>query len=390
MFMLEEYHSIAIYSMKTYTDRVAVLNYKKSGKVINSCYIIGKRGVFAMIDLRSDTVTKPTEAMRKAAYEAEVGDDVYGEDSAVNELEETVADLLGKEAALFVPSGTQGNQIAILSHCSPGNEIILQEDSHIFLYEGAAASIFAGVQTRTMKGERGAICPEDLASAIRQDDIHFPETGLICLENTHNKAGGAVIPIENMMVIAQIAREHHIPIHLDGARLFNAAAASGISVAKYAQLTDTVQICLSKGLGAPAGSVIAGSKVFIDKARKWRKRLGGGMRQAGILAAPGLVALRDNADRLAEDHDNAKLLADGLAEIDGIEIINRVETNIVLADVQATGMTADAYVQLLKEQQVLANSFGPYIVRFVTHYDVGKGAIKKALSIAASLTKQPN
>ena len=244
------------------------------------------------IDLRSDTVTKPTEAMRRAMAEAEVGDDVYGEDPTVNRLEECAAEILGKEAALFVTSGTQGNQIAILCHAGPGDEIILEADSHIFYYEAGAASALAGVQTRPLPGRRGMMDPADVEGAIRGDDIHFPRTALICLENTHNRAGGAVLPLDRMAALREVA-DHRIPVHLDGARLFNAAVAMGVDVREFARFADSVSVCLSKGLGAPVGSLLAGEKAFIDEARQWRKRLGGGMRQAGVIAAPALLALTE-------------------------------------------------------------------------------------------------
>ncbi|MFG6118702.1 low-specificity L-threonine aldolase [Thalassobacillus sp. B23F22_16] len=340
-----------------------------------------------MIDLRSDTVTKPTEAMRQAAYEAEVGDDVYEEDPTVNKLEERAAEMLGKEAALFVTSGTQGNQIAILTHCKPGDEVILEQDAHLFVYEGAAMSALAGVQPRTIKGERGAMSPADVADAIRGEDIHFPETGLICLENTHNKAGGAVLPLENMKTIAQIAREHHVPIHLDGARLFNAAAATGISVDRYAALTDTVQFCLSKGLGAPVGSIIAGSADFIKRARKWRKRLGGGLRQSGIVAAPGLVALNEMTERLVEDHQHAEKLAAGLTELDGLTVENEVETNIILVNTKQAGYTAEQFLEALKAEGILAVPFGTHTVRFVTNYHITKEDIESVLTKVNQLVK---
>lgn len=250
-------------------------------------------------------------------YEAEVGDDVYGEDPTVNKLEEIAANILGKEAALFVTSGTQGNQIAGLVHCKTGQEVIMEAQAHLFLYEAAALSAFAGVQIRTLTGERGAMKPSDVEAAIRGDDIHEPETGLICIENTHNKAGGAVIPLENMKEIYQIAKRYGIPVHLDGARLFNASVASQVPVQEFAKYTDSVQFCLSKGLGAPVGSIIAGSSDFILKARKWRKRLGGGLRQAGVLAAPGIIALEENVNLLEVDHENAKQLAEGLQNIEG-------------------------------------------------------------------------
>ncbi|MCM3759185.1 low-specificity L-threonine aldolase [Alkalihalobacillus oceani] len=333
-----------------------------------------------MIDLRSDTVTKPTDAMRQASFEAVVGDDVYGEDPTINKLEETAAELVGKEAALFVSSGTQGNQISALTHCKPGNEVILEANSHIFMYEGAAFSVFAGVQSRPIVGDRGAMNPEEVKAAIRGTDIHYPETGLICIENTHNKAGGAIIPLSNMKEIFEIARMNHIPVHLDGARLFNASVATGISLKEYAACTDTLQFCLSKGLGAPVGSIIAGSKEFISTARKWRKRLGGGMRQAGIIAAPALIALTENMERLAEDHDNAKKLAEGLESVKGLSVINKVETNIVMVDVSKTKYDAAQFLIELRNQGILAGAFGPETIRLVTHYDVTSKDIEKALS----------
>jgi threonine aldolase len=338
-----------------------------------------------MIDLRSDTVTKPTEEMRKAAYSAEVGDDVYGEDPTVNKLEETAAKILGKEEALFVTSGTQGNQIAVLTHCRPGNEIILEAESHIFYYESGAVAALAGVQTRTIKGERGVMSPILVEDAIRGDDQHFPETGLICLENTHNRAGGAIIPLDNMRAIFEIAQNNKIPVHIDGARLFNAAAASQRSVSEFTQYCDTVQICLSKGLGAPVGSILAGNREFIAKARKWRKRLGGGLRQVGMIAAPGLVALNSMRDRLVEDHENALVLANGLADISGIKLVNQVDTNIVVVDISGLNLNENAFVEKLKNKGILTGTFGPNLVRFVTHFNVTSSDIKETLKIISVL-----
>ncbi|MEK4029194.1 low-specificity L-threonine aldolase [Pseudobacillus sp. FSL P4-0506] len=343
-----------------------------------------------MIDLRSDTVTKPSEKMRKAMYEAEVGDDVYGEDPTVNKLEELAAEMLGKEAALFVTSGTQGNQIAGLVHCKPGEEVILEAQSHIFLYEAAAMSAFAGVQTKTLVGERGAMKPSDVKAAIREDDIHQPETGLICIENTHNKAGGAVVPLKIMEEIYQIAQRNGVPVHLDGARLFNASVASGIPAKEFAKHTDTVQFCLSKGLGAPVGSIIAGSSRFISKARKWRKRLGGGLRQAGVLAAPGMIALQENIERLHEDHENARHLAEGLHSIEGITLENKVETNIVLVNIARSNQTTEIFLNELKRNGVLAGEFGPHLIRFVTNNGVTRTDIDKALlTIQRTVNVQP-
>lgn len=341
-----------------------------------------------MIDLRSDTITRPTEEMRRAAFEAEVGDDVYGEDPTVKRLEEKAAEMLGKEAALFVTSGTQGNQIAVLTHCSPGNEILLEADSHIFYYESGAVAALAGVQTRTIKGTNGAMNPDDVLAAIRGEDQHFPETGLICIENTHNRAGGAVVPAANMRAIYQHARAHQIPVHVDGARLFNAAAAANCSIQEYTQYSDTVQICLSKGLGAPVGSILAGSEEFIKRARKWRKRLGGGLRQVGIIAAPGLVALTKMTDRLVEDHDNARFLAEAIGEVDGLLIANSVDTNIVVLEVSGLGRSADEFVAALKDKGVLAVTFGPTQVRLTTHYDVSLKDLEKAVEAIREVTEE--
>lgn len=341
-----------------------------------------------MIDLRSDTVTKPTEEMRKAMYAAEVGDDVYKEDPTVRELEETAAEILGKEAALFVTSGTQGNQIAVLTHCRPGQELLLEEESHIFYYESGAVAALAGVQTRTIPGNRGAMDPKDVFNAIRTEDIHFPETGLICLENTHNRAGGAVIPVANMAEIYNIAKANKIPVHLDGARLFNAAAAAGVDVKEFAKSTDTVQICLSKGLGAPIGSIIAGSSDFINLARKWRKRLGGGMRQAGVIAAPGMIALTKMKDRLGEDQWNARVLAEAIEAIPGMKLARQPETNIVVADVADLNITSDVFVERLRSEGVIAGTFGPTYVRFVTHYDVTEDQIQQAIDSILRAAKQ--
>lgn len=341
-----------------------------------------------MIDLRSDTVTKPTKEMREAIYNAEVGDDVYEEDPTIIKLENLAAEMVGKEAGLFVPSGTQGNQTAVLTHCQPGEEIIVEAESHIFYYEGAAISAFAGVQPRTIPGQRGALAVTDIESAIRAEDVHFPETGLICLENTHNRAGGAIIPLANMRAIYEVAQEKQIPVHLDGARIFNAAVASNTAAKEFAAYTDSIQFCLSKGLGAPIGSILAGDEAFIEQARKWRKRLGGGLRQAGIIAAPGIVALESMVDRLAEDHDNAKRLAEGLGNISGLTIENVVETNIVVVNVENLKVTAEHFVQILKDNGILVNAFSNYSIRLVTHYDVSLADIEKAIEKIQSIINE--
>ncbi|WP_209124563.1 low-specificity L-threonine aldolase [Alkalihalobacillus sp. BA299] len=332
------------------------------------------------IDFRSDTVTKPTEEMREAMFNAKVGDDVYGEDPTVNRLEALAAQILGKEDALFVTSGTQGNQIAILTHCAPGDEVILEAESHIFLYEGGAASALAGIQTRPLQGLNGAMDPLAVKKAIRGDDIHYPYSGLICLENTHNKAGGRIVPIDTMKSIYEIAKDKDIPVHLDGARLFNAAVATGVSASKFTQYVDTVQVCLSKGLSAPVGSILAGSKSFIKEARKWRKRLGGGLRQVGVLAAPGIIALENMVSRLAEDHTNAKLLAEGLTQIPGLNVcVPNVETNIILCNIKKSGLSNDQFLTLLKDAGILAGPFDDGIIRFVTHREVTSDMVQTAI-----------
>ncbi len=331
-----------------------------------------------MIDLRSDTVTLPGEAMRRAIFEAELGDDVYGEDPTVNRLQEMAAEIVGKEAAMLVPSGTMGNQIAVLTHTKPGTEVILEADSHIYYYESAAASVFAGIQPRPLQGHRGSLSADLVKWAIRQDDIHLPPTSLICLENTHNRAGGTVVPLEDMQAVYEVAKQHEIPVHLDGARIFNASVAAGVPVKDYTACTTSVQFCLSKGLGAPVGSIIAGPAIFIDEARRWRKRLGGGMRQAGIIAAAGIVALETMIDRLAEDHENARLLAEGLAALKGIDFNPEdVDTNIVI--VRPTSMSVRRLGSELEKRGILTVVIEPDRVRFTTSKEVNRDDIEKTI-----------
>ncbi|MED1918958.1 low-specificity L-threonine aldolase [Bacillus thuringiensis] len=335
------------------------------------------------IDLRSDTVTKPTEEMLRAMAEAEVGDDVYREDPTVNRLEAIAAEILGKEAALFVTSGTQGNQVAVLTHCVNGDEVIAEADSHIFYYEGGAMSALAGVQTRTLVGERGALRAEDVERAIRGNNIHFPRTKLICLENTHNRAGGAVISVAQMKSVYDTAQKHGIPVHLDGARLFNAAVAQGVAVSELSAFADTVQICLSKGLSAPVGSILAGDRAFIEEARWWRKKLGGGLRQAGYLAAPGIIALTQMTERLAEDHERAQQLARGLRQL--TLQVEQVETNIVLVNTDSIGQTAVAFLDRLEEKGVLAVDFDEYVIRFTTHRHITDQHIETVVAAVEQL-----
>ncbi len=337
-----------------------------------------------MIDLRSDTVTKPTPEMRLAMSRAEVGDDVFGEDPTVNILQEKVADLLDKEEALLVTSGTQGNQVSILTHCRPGSEAIVEQDSHIFLNEAGAAAALAGVQLYPVSGERGALTAKKVMAAIREEEDHHPSTALICLENTHNFAGGAVISLERMREIYRLGREQGIPLHLDGARLFNAAVASGTAVKEYARASTTVMICLSKGLAAPIGSVIAGPRKWIRDARRWRKRLGGGMRQAGIIAAAGLIALDTMVERLVEDHALAKFLAEQLAEIPGVELDpSTVETNMVIITLKK--ILPAEFAEKMGKRGVLILKINSRQVRFVTHKDVSRAEVEQAVAAARQI-----
>jgi threonine aldolase len=285
-----------------------------------------------VIDLRSDTVTHPTPEMRKAMFEAEVGDDVYGEDPTVNRLEAMAARMMGKEAALFTTSGTQSNLIGVLTHTNHGDEIILGDESHIFWYEVGGAAALGGVIMHTVPTDScGCLNPDDIARAIRSKDIHYPQTTLLCLENTHNRCGGAVLTVDYTNEVCNLAHTHGLKVHLDGARIFNAAIALGVPACALAQNSDSVALCLSKGLSAPVGSLLCGDKDFVERARKFRKMLGGGMRQAGVIAAAGIVALETMVDRLAEDHANARRLADGLAGIKGISLAqDDIPTNIVM------------------------------------------------------------
>ncbi|HKS26661.1 MAG TPA: GntG family PLP-dependent aldolase [Pyrinomonadaceae bacterium] len=335
-----------------------------------------------MIDLRSDTVTKPTPAMRRAMMDAEVGDDVYGEDPTVNRLQERAAEIFEKEAALFVPTGSMGNQIAVKLHTRPGTEVLIEERGHIYNFEMAAMSAVAGALARPVKSNDGSgiLSWQDIEGALHTGGAYYvAPTGMIALENSHNLAGGTLLTAERTEEICERAHSLKIPVHLDGARIFNAACALETNVSSLARPVDSVMFCLSKALGAPVGSMLLGSRDFIEDARCWRKLLGGGMRQAGVLAAAGLVALEETPKRLPEDHANAKRLAFGLAELSGISIDpERVVTNIVLFDVSGTGKTADEICARLQERGVLASGFGSSI-RMVTHYDVSSEDIDRAL-----------
>jgi len=339
-----------------------------------------------MIDLRSDTVTQPSPAMRDAMAQAQVGDDVYGEDPTVNRLETTAAQLLGKDAALFVPTGVMANQLSIRLHTRAGDEVIVESSSHLIRYEGGSASALSQVQLSCVSGERGLLALKPVQAALRPKDVHNPPTTLLCLEQTHNVGGGAVYPIGTINDLTSWAKENGLACHLDGARLFNAVVASGISAAEYARHFDTVSFCLSKGLGAPVGSLIVSTQDNIDKLRRLRKMFGGGMRQAGILAAAGLYALEHNITRLKHDHDNAKNLALQLQQISTVFVdTDRVETNIVVFEVVQSERTTPELLQAFKEAGVLLNAMGEGVFRAVTHLDVDDQDTEKAVQVLSAV-----
>ncbi|MDZ5810001.1 GntG family PLP-dependent aldolase [Halorubrum sp. AD140] len=321
------------------------------------------------IDLRSDTVTTPSDEMREAARDAEVGDDVYRDDPTVNELERRAAEAVGTEAALYVPSGTMANQIAVHVHTEPGQELLLERESHVYRWELAGASNLSGLQTRTIDaGERCVPSPDAVAEGLVSEDLHRPGTGLLSLENTHNFRGGTAIPVDGIAAAAEAARDADVPVHLDGARVFNAAVALGVDASELVAPVDSVTFCLSKGLGAPVGSILAGDEEFVEEARRVRKLFGGGMRQAGIIAAPGLLAL-ENVDRLAEDHANAERLAAGLDAVDGVDA-PAPDTNIVVAHTEDAGIPAADLVEACKAAGVGCVEFDEHTTRFTTHLDV--------------------
>jgi threonine aldolase len=359
--------------------------YEKSASQVNegerSHVSFAERGA-PIVDLRSDTVTKPTPEMRKAMFEAEVGDDVYAEDPTINRLEQRASEIFAREAAIFVPTGSMGNQVAIKVHTRPGQEVICEDRGHIYNYEMAMMSHFSGCLPRTITTESGAMTWDQIKRKITPKTYYMAQTGLIELENTHNMAGGTIYPQEVADEICDRAHELGLPVHLDGARVFNAAAALGKPVAEITSKYDSVMFCLSKGLGAPVGSMLVGSKKFIEMARIYRKALGGGMRQAGILAAAGLIALEKMPARLHEDHANAKFLAEGLAQVHGIKIdLAKVQTNILIFDISGTGMKSDEFTGKLAERGVKSGGVNPELVRFVTHMDVDRAACARALEV---------
>jgi threonine aldolase len=341
------------------------------------------------IDLRSDTVTLPSPEMREAIFHAQLGDDVFGEDPTVNALERMVADRVGKEAGLLVTSGTMGNLVSILTHCGRGDEVILGDQSHTFYYEAGGISALGGIHPHTVPNEPdGALRLEDIEAAIRPDNVHFPRTRLVCLENTHNRCGGAALSADYTHAVADLACRHGLAVHLDGARIFNAAVALGVDVRELVRGVDSLSLCLSKGLAAPVGSVICGSKAFVAQARRTRKVLGGGMRQAGIIAAAGIVAIEKMVDRIEEDHRNAARLAEGIAGLKGLSIdLATVQTNIVCFQVTDKALTADEFLGKLAAAGVRMLSVGPGRIRAVTHYGITSGDIDLALSVMTDVMR---
>lgn len=335
-----------------------------------------------IVDLRSDTVTRPSPAMREAIKSAEVGDDVLGDDPTVNLLQERMATLLNKEAALFVPSGSMANGCAIRAACEPGDEIILDDTTHSYNYESGSFAAISGCSARVIHGRRGLFTPQDVRNSMRPNDVHFARSRLVIVENTNNRGGGTVWPLERVVEIHDVARELGLHLHLDGARLWNACAATGHKPADYAQYADTVSMCFSKGLGAPVGSILAGSRPLIARARRFRKMFGGAMRQAGILAAAALYAIDNNTERLAVDHENARRLADAIAGLPGIHLDpTTVETNIVIFEVDQRLGSPERFIERLHERDVWVLMAGPTKVRAVTHLDISREQVDRATEV---------
>jgi threonine aldolase len=335
-----------------------------------------------LIDLRSDTVTRPSPAMRQAMAAAEVGDDIYGEDPTVNALQDRVAALLGKEAALYVPSGSMGNQISIKVHTRAGDEVIAEAGSHVFNYETAGGAFLSAVQIHPVEGRHGRMSLESIRRAVRPDIYYMPRTSLVCVENTHNRAGGTIYPLDLLRETSVLCRQMKLSVHLDGARLWNASVATGIPVREYAACADSVSVCFSKGLGAPVGSAIAGTKIFVEEARHYRKLFGGAMRQAGVLAAAAIYALDHNVERLTEDHEKASFLAREIGGLPGLAVDpETVQTNILIVNVEQTGRTPEEIVARLREGGLLVG-LGPYgTFRAVTHLDVSMQDVHAAAAI---------
>lgn len=342
-----------------------------------------------VVDLRSDTVTLPTEEMLEAIRTAELGDDVYEEDPTVNRLEELAAEKMGKEAALLTTSGTQANLISVMSQTKRGDEVILEADAHLYYYEVGAFSALGGLVPRLVRGQMGVMTPKDIEEALRPPNVHFPPTSLVCIENTHNRAGGTMWSPNQIRAVFDFAKKRGLRVHMDGARIFNAAVAQNLDVREFTCYVDTLMFCLSKGLSAPVGSLVVGDRELIDRARRYRKMLGGGMRQAGIVAAPGIVAIEKMVDRLKDDHANAKLLATGLSRIRGISLdLSHVQTNIVLYDVGGLGVNAKDWTAKMSEHGVKAGAQEGGRVRMVTHRGIEKDDIEYTLGVADSVAKE--
>jgi threonine aldolase len=342
-----------------------------------------------VVDLRSDTVTLPTEEMLEAIGTAELGDDVYGEDPTVNHLEELAAKKMGKEGALLTTSGTQANLVSVMSQTERGDEVILEADAHLYYYEVGAFSALGGLVPRLVAGHMGVMTPQDIEAVLRPPNIHFPPTRLICIENTHNRAGGTVWSPSEIKALCDFAKTRGLNVHMDGARIFNAAVAQNVDVRELTRYVDTLMFCLSKGLSAPVGSLMVGSRELVDRARRYRKMLGGGMRQAGVIAAPGIIAIEKMVDRLKDDHENAKLLARGLSKIDGISLdLDHVQTNIVLYDVSGLRITASEWTARMRDLGVKAGAQEAGRVRMVTHRGIEKEDIEYALEVTEKVARQ--
>jgi threonine aldolase len=337
-----------------------------------------------IIDLRSDTFTKPTAAMLEAMFKAQVGDDVFGEDPSVNKLEAMAASMFGMEAALFCPSGTMTNQIAIKCHTQPGDEVICEKMSHVYIYEGGGIAFNSSSQVNALEGNRGKITAEQIGSVINPDDVHRARTSLVCLENTTNRGGGSCYSINDIQSIKDVCLKNKLNLHLDGARLWNALVVKGEAPKQYGEVFDSISICLSKGLGAPVGSLLLGKTEFIKKARRVRKVLGGGMRQAGYLAAAGIYALQNNINRLAEDHKHAKQIADALHKKDFIDNIMPVETNIIIFGIKSP-YSSKEFCEQLKRHEILCLPISATQVRMVTHLDVTTEMVQKLVDVIAAM-----
>ncbi len=342
-----------------------------------------------IIDLRSDTVTKPTEEMLEAIRHAELGDDVFEEDPTVKRLEKLAAERMGKEAALLVTSGTQANLISLLTNTNRGDLVILESESHIYWYEVGGISAIAGLLPWPLKSLTGALDPQEVEATIRPQNIHFPPPSLLCLENTHNRHGGTIITPNQIKAVSAVAHKNNLKLYLDGARIFNAAVALNVNVKEFTKHVDNLMFCLSKGLCCPVGSLLVGNQEFIRRARKLRKILGGGMRQAGIIAAPGIVALESMIERLKEDHLNARHLAEGISKIDGIQVnLNRVQTNMIYFNIEGLAITADHFISKLKENHILALALSKNKIRIVTHKGITKEHVEKTVAAIETISHE--